>query len=105
MSKDFNVYKWRRDQLIENEAPSSPEYQVAKEFTKEYSTQPNIKFSNHGGDGYRVQIYEKDSKLRFDHPESKIEVKEFFKNKGYTVDINLDDRFRSWIWDFDFKKI
>jgi hypothetical protein len=25
MSKDFNVYKWRRDNLVENEMPSSLE--------------------------------------------------------------------------------
>jgi len=105
MNKDFNVYKWRRNQLVESEMDTSPEKDIAQEFTKKYSTQPNIKFSDRGRGEYRVQIYDRDSKLNFDNSESKKEAKEFFESKGYIVNINLDDRSRSWIWDFDFKKI
>jgi hypothetical protein len=105
MNKDFNVYKWRRDHLVENEIDASPEYQVAKKFTEKYSTQPNIKFSDRGQGKYRVQLYDSNSKFDFNNLESKKEAKEFFESEGYTVDINLDDRSRSWIWDFDFKKI
>jgi len=105
MNKDFNVYKWRREQLVENEEPTSSEKDLAKEFTNKYSSQPNLMFSERGGDGYRVQIYDKNLSLNMDHPESKIEVKEFFKSRGYDLyDIFLDDRYKSWIWDFNFRK-
>ena len=105
MNKDFNVYKWRREQLVENEESTSPEKQLTKEFTNKYSTQPNLIFSDRGNNEYRVQIYDRNLNLNMDHPESKMEVKEFFKNKGYDLyDIFLDDRSRSWIWDFNFRK-
>lgn len=106
MSKDFNVYKWRREQLVENEELTSPEANIAKEFTGKYSTQPNTMFSDRYDGSYRVQIYDKNSTLNMDNPESKMEVKEFFKSKGYDLfDITLDDRFKSWIWDFNFRRL
>ena len=101
MRKDFNVYQWRRDHLFENKIIKSPE-EIAKEFTKKYSDQPNIKFSDRGGDKYRVQIYDKNSKLIFDNPKSKEDATDFFDREGYIVNISLDDKPKSWVWDFDF---
>jgi hypothetical protein len=104
MNKDFNVYKWRREQLVENKELISPE-ELAKEFTKEYSTQPNLMFSDRGEGGYRVQIYSKNLKKDMFYPENKKEAKEFFQNKGYNLySIFDDDRSKNWIWDFNFKK-
>jgi len=100
MNKDFNVYKWRRDQLVENEALSSPEYQVAKEFTNMFSSQENTNYRDLGGGRHRVKISDRNKKSGW----SNDSIMKFFNEKGYTLDNIFDDEeFKNqWV---EFKKL
>jgi len=100
MNKDFNVYKWRRDYLVENETPSSSEYQVAKEFTSMFSQQKNINYTDLGGGKHRIKISDRTIKPNWDD----VLISKFFNEKGYTLDnIFDDDEFKNqWV---EFKKL
>jgi len=77
MSKDFNVYKWRRDQLIENEATKTPDELFAA-FRKEFNT------GFHRDDQNLIKTLSRYAPLE-------TQVKELFDKYGYTLKVSYID--------------
>lgn len=77
MNKDFNVYKWRREHLVENETSVTPD-----ELFKAFNDDKELgnKRSYHRDDQNRIKILS-----RFAPDEKKAIA--FFKSKGYNVEI------------------
>jgi hypothetical protein len=79
---DFNVYKWRREQIALLENENSNEKDIKDEFKDKFK-KLTIKSKDKAHNGKSSDIV-----VKFDNEEAdeyETDVKKFFKDKGYTL--------------------